>query len=693
MGILKPGPLGRKNKSASRREPKLFGENGKAGSRQKYHRGKPIAFRLFAWALMFFLWGLIALGGLTAYVWLTLDKQGLFQIPDREPGMIILASNGEVVAERGAFFGDEVRIDELPVYVPQAVIAIEDRRFYSHFGVDPIGLLRAAFANFHAGHVVEGGSTITQQLAKNLFLKPDRTIERKLQEMVLALWLEAKYSKDDILQLYLNRVYYGAGATGVEKAAQKYFRKSARDVTIAEAATLAAVLKAPSNYNPITHPEEARARAQEVINDMVEAGFITRTEAKRAIDTPAAVRAVDYVPSSQYIIDWIADQLPDLIGTVKQSIIVETTLDQNLQPIAEKSVRQRVLNEGAKLAVGQGAVVVLNMRGAVLAMVGGKSYIKSQFNRAISAKRQPGSSFKPFVYLTAMDQGMTPDSIEVDEPVRIGDWEPENYKRQYLGPVTLKKALALSLNTVAAKLAVQVGPQNVVSTAHRMGINSELTPNASIALGTSEVTLLEMTTAFTPFANGGRAVLPYVITRITTKDGQIVYERKGNGLGYVISNSSLGAMNLMMRGVVTEGTGRRAQIDGQDIAGKTGTSQDYRDAWFIGYSPYLICGVWVGNDDNSPTRKVTGGSIPAAIWKDIMDPAHRGLQYAALPGEFEANDQTDFAGNGGGGIVGVLRDMFGSLTRGQDYNDQNYAPDQSRTTHDNLRNLPGKKQR
>ena len=369
------------------------------------------------------------------------------------------------------------------------------------------------------------------------------------------------------------------------------------------------------------------------------------------------------MPSTQYIVDWIADQIPELAGSIDQSIIVETTLDQNLQAIAEKSVRQRVNNEGRKLKVGQGAVVVMDMRGAVVAMVGGKSYIRSQFNRAVNAKRQPGSAFKPFVYLTAMDQGMTPESVAVDEPVRIGNWSPENYKRKYLGRVSLTRALSLSLNTVAAKLAAEVGPSNVITTAHRLGINSPLQPNASIALGTSEVSLIEMTTAFAPFANGGRAVLPHVITRIITRDGRIVYERRGDGMGYVVSSSSLGAMNLMMRDVVAEGTGRRAQIQGQDIAGKTGTSQDYRDAWFVGYSAYLVCGVWVGNDDNSPTQKVTGGSIPAAIWKDIMSPAHDGLAYAALPGAYEEEGPVQVASDG---IFDVLRDMFGSSARGDD---------------------------
>jgi penicillin-binding protein 1A len=657
MGIFGLGSH-KRTRAEGRAEPQLFSDRRRpTGGHKLQRRRKPLFFRFVAWGVMLCLWGLIALAGLTVYVWFSLDQQGLFRVPEREPGMILMASNGEVIAERGTFFGDEIRLDEVPPYVPQAVMAIEDRRFYRHFGVDPVGLARAAVSNFRAGHVVEGGSTITQQLAKNLFLKPERTMQRKLQEVVLALWLEAKYTKDDILQLYLNRVYYGAGAIGIEKAAQKYFRKSARDVTLGEAAILAGVLKAPATYNPINHPKAARARAADVIRDMAGAGFITPTEADEALNRPATAKPVEYISASHYLVDWVAEQIPDLIGKLDQSIIVETTLDQNLQRIAEKAVRQRVIKEGSKLNVSQGAAVVLDMRGAVLAMVGGKSYIRSQFNRAVKARRQPGSSFKPFVYLTALDQGMTPDSIAVDEPVRIGDWEPENYKRKYLGRVSLKKAMALSLNTVAAKLAVEVGPANVITTAHRLGINSELVPNASIALGTSEVTLLEMTSAFAPFANGGAAVAPFVVTRIISRDGKIIYERHGGGLGRVVDTWQVGAMNTMLREVVRSGTGKRAQIEGQDVAGKTGTSQDYRDAWFLGYSPYLVCGVWVGNDNNSPTSKVTGGGLPASIWKDIMAPAHAVLDYSPLPGDYQTVAHRSVDQDGG--LFGIFRDMLG----------------------------------
>jgi penicillin-binding protein 1A len=571
--------------------------------------------------------------GATAYVYLNLDERGLFQMPEREPGMMLLSAEGHVVAERGSFFGDEVRIDELPRYLPEAIIAIEDRRFEHHFGIDPIGLARAFKANIDAGRVVQGGSTITQQLAKNLFLKPERTYERKFQEAVLALWLENKYSKDEILQLYLNRTYFGGGAVGVEKAAQKFFGKSARDVTLSEAAILAAVLNAPSALNPVNHPDRAAERARTVIAEMVDAGFISRAEADKAASAHTAIKPSDYIPATQYIVDWVAEQLPELIGEFKESVVVETTIDRRLQELAEQVVRKRLDEEGEALGVSQAAMVVLDMDGGVKALVGGRSYIKSQFNRVVKAKRQPGSSFKPFVYLAALEYGATPDSMAVDQPVTIDGWSPENYKRQYYGAVTLRKAMALSLNTVAAQLGNSVGPYNVVSTARRLGIMSDMHMNASISLGTAEVTLMELTAAYGPFANGGRSVLPHVVTRVTTRDGRVLYERRGGGFGQIVMAYDVSAMNDMLRTVVTSGTGRRAAIAGRDIAGKTGTSQDYRDAWFIGYSAQLVAGVWAGNDDNSPTKRVTGGSLPANIWKDVMEPAHRDLEPLPLPGD------------------------------------------------------------
>ncbi len=584
----------------------------------------------FAFTLALF--GVLGLSAVFGYIWYSLDQNGLLKIPDREPGIMILASDGSVLAEQGSFNGDEARLSELPAYVPQAVIAIEDRRFYYHYGVDPIGLIRAIYTNYRSGRLVQGGSTLTQQLAKNLFLSHDRTLQRKLQEVVLAVWLERNFTKDEILQLYLNRVYFGSGATGIEKAAWTYYQKPASELSVIEAATLAGVLKAPSINNPAANPEAAANRAELVIESMAEEGFISPEDAAEFAERPAKAKAASYRPAKQYIVDWVNEQLPEFVKDYDQSLVVETTIDPGLQANAEASLRKRLSKDGSKLAVSQGALVVLDGSGAVRAMVGGRSYKRSQFNRVTKAKRQPGSSFKPFLFLAALERGYTPDSVEVDEPVRIGGWSPENHRKKYFGPVTLETALAHSLNTVAAKLVMQVGPETVAKVAHRLGITSELGRDASIALGTSEVTLLEMTSAFAPFANGGYPVIPHVVTRVLTKDGKLVYERNGSGMARAIGDGELGGMNRMLRAVVTEGTGTRAAFAGVDIAGKTGTSQDYRDAWFIGYSADLIAGVWVGNDDNSPTKQVTGGRLPADIWRDVMEPAHRGLAPRPLPG-------------------------------------------------------------
>ncbi len=637
MGLFSSG----KRKSRKQKvEPRLFSDNNRrqTSSRRKPARRRSLLGWLFRTAFVLSFWGVVALAGLFGYIWFTLNENGQLKIPDREPGVMLLASDGTLLAEQGSFYGDDARLSDLPDYVPNAVIAIEDRRFRSHFGVDPIGLARAMYTNYRSGRLVQGGSTLTQQLAKNLFLSADRAIWRKLQEVVLAVWLEAHFSKDEILQLYLNRVYYGAGATGIEKAARTYYNKPATELSLMEAATLAGVLKAPTNYSPATHPDRAAERARLVLASMVEAGFITSADAQQAKDSPQTARPSDYVPAKQYIVDWVNEQLPDLIKTYDQSIVIETTIDQSIQTSAEKSLRKRLNEDGAKLSVSQGAVVVLDGAGAVRAMVGGKSYKRSQFNRVTKAKRQPGSAFKPFLYVAAVEQGFTPDTVEVDEPVRYGNWQPENYRQKYLGSVTLEKALALSLNTIAAKLVMAVGPDAVVAVAHRFGITSELSDDPSIALGTSEVTPLELTAAFVPFSNGGVPVVPYGVTRISTRDGRVLYERSGAGFPPAISSHDLGAMNRMLQAVVSWGTGKKAAFPGFPIGGKTGTSQDYRDAWFVGYTSDLVAGVWVGNDDNSPTKRVTGGSLPALIWRDVMEPAHQGLTPHPLPGGDQGGD-------------------------------------------------------
>ncbi|MBI2717954.1 MAG: PBP1A family penicillin-binding protein [Rhizobiales bacterium] len=634
------GPFSKRKKSSKGRgrrprvEPRLFAgeERSRAAPRQPARPRRGIKSFILGWTLKLGLAGTLMLALLFGYIWFSLDQKGLLKIPDREPGVMVLAADGTRLAEQGSFFGDDVRLAELPDYVPNAIIAIEDRRFYLHYGVDPIGLTRAIVTNFRSGRLVQGGSTLTQQLAKNLFLTPERTLERKLQEVVLAVWLETRYSKAEILQLYLNRVYFGGGAVGIEKAAEAYYRKPARELTIAEAATLAGLLKAPTSYSPVLHPEAAAERMRLVLNSMVDTGAITPEEAQNAIDAPAAVVASDYVPATQYILDWVSEQLPDLVKDNSQSIVVETTIDPALQANAEKSLRKRLNTEGAKLGASQGAFVALDTSGAIKAMVGGKSYRRSQFNRVSKAKRQPGSAFKPFLYLAALEKGFTPDSVEVDGPVTIGGWSPENYKQKYLGPVTLRTALAMSLNTVAVRLIAKVGPAAVAGVARRLGIVSALGQDDSLALGTSVVTPLELTSAFVPFANGGRPVVPYAITRITARDGRVLYQRSGSGFDTAIAPGDLGDMNDMLRAVVTEGTARKAQFGDFMIAGKNGTSQDYRDAWFIGYTSYLVAGVWVGNDDNSPTLKVTGGLIPAEIWRDAMEPAHAGLVPEPLPG-------------------------------------------------------------
>jgi penicillin-binding protein 1A len=625
----------KKQRGKGRSEPRLFADEPAPRGRNGKKPVKPrrsFFWWLFKWTFVLGFWGSVAAAGLFALTWFSLEQKGLFQIPEREPGIMILASDGSEIAEQGTFFGDAVNMAELPDYVPNAIIAIEDRRFYSHYGVDPIGISRALVRNAMRGQMREGGSTLTQQLAKNLFLSHERTFSRKAQELVFAMWLEAKFSKDEILQLYLNRVYFGGGANGIDKASRTFYGKSAYELTLMEAATLAGVLKAPTTYNPARNPEEAAARAKLVLANMVQEGFVTKEEAQDAVDNPSKATTSNFTPATQYAVDWISGQLPLLIKKQTQSLIIETTIEPNLQANAENALRKRLADNGKKLNVSQGAVVTMDGTGAIRALVGGRSYKRSQFNRATEAKRQPGSAFKAFVYLAAMENGYRPDSVEVDEPVKIGNWSPENYKRKYLGTVSLDQAYALSLNTIAVKLTAQMTPASVTQVAKRLGITSKLGQDASIALGTSEVSLLDMTTAFTPFANGGRAVEPYIVNRILSRDGTVLYTRGGDGLGQVIGDRELGDMNAMMRQVILTGTGTKARFDGQDMGGKTGTSQDYRDAWFVGYTPYLVTGVWMGNDDNTPTRKVTGGSLPALVWHDIMQRAHTDMPEIPLPG-------------------------------------------------------------
>jgi penicillin-binding protein 1A len=571
--------------------------------------------------------------GALAFVAATLPPIQSLEVPKRPPTIEIAGIDGRPLVSRGEMSGTDVPLRELPPYLPKAFVAIEDRRFYNHFGIDPTGLGRAVLANLLHRHVSQGGSTITQQLAKNLFLTQERTLWRKMQELVLALWLEHKLSKSQILELYLNRVYFGAGAYGVEAAAQRYFGKSARQVKIAEAAMLAGLVKSPSRLAPNRNPAGAEHRAQAVLIAMSELGFVTDAAAKSAVAQPAhAIKSIAG-GSINYVADWIMDVLDDLVGRVEQDLVVETSIDPVLQAAAETALNEELALKGQRFEVSQGAIIAMTPEGAVRAMVGGKSYAESQYNRAVAAKRQPGSAFKPFVYLTALERGLSPETVREDKPIVLKGWKPENYSHEYHGPVTLTQALALSLNTVSVRLTLEFGPVAVARTAYRLGISSKLEPNPSLALGTSEVSLIELVSAYAPFANGGNAVAAHVIERVRTRTGnRILFAHAPQSLGRIIEGRYVAMMNSMMRETLLMGTAQKAQLPGWPAAGKTGTSQDFRDAWFVGYTSHLVTGVWLGNDDSSPMRKATGGGLPVEIWSRVMRAGHQGKAVAALPG-------------------------------------------------------------
>ena len=595
-------------------------------------KGRSALSRLFYWGAVLTLWMVIAGIGTLVWVGIRLPPIQSLEIPKRPPSVLIVGANGATLATRGDMGGAAVQLRELPDYVPKAFIAIEDRRFYSHHGVDPFGIIRALIADVLRRGASQGASTITQQLAKNLFLTQERTVSRKLQEMVLAFWLEHRFSKAQILELYLNRVYFGSGAYGIEGAARRYFGKPARQLTLAEAALLAGLVQSPSRLAPTRNPDGAERRARVVLNDMAEQKLIGEDAVRSALAHPARAVKPAGADSVNYVADWIMDAVDDLVGRFDQDIVVETSIDPALQGAAERALADALAQKGEKLGIGEGALVAMTPDGVVRALVGGKSYADSQFNRAIAAKRQPGSAFKPFVYLTALEHGLTPDTVREDGPITLKGWKPENYEHQYMGPVTLTQALANSLNTVAVRLTLEFGPAAVIRTAYRLGINSLLEPNASIALGTSEVSVLELVTAYATFANGGFAISPHVVERVRGADGKTLYARSSQNLGRIVDPRYVAMMNAMMHETLVSGTAHKADLPGWPAAGKTGTSQDYRDAWFIGYTSHLVTGVWLGNDDNTPTHKATGGGLPVEIWSRFMKTAHQGVPPAALPG-------------------------------------------------------------
>jgi penicillin-binding protein 1A len=482
---------------------------------------------------------------------------------------------------------------------------------------------------------VQGGSTITQQLAKNIILNSERTLWRKMSELVLALWLETRLSKPDILELYLNRVYFGFGAYGVEGASRRFFDKSARDLTMAEAAVLAGLLKAPSRYSPAWNPGLARQRGESVLARMVEAGFVSPIEAQ--LNPVAEVRFAELQvmrgeTGVEYAVDAALERLPVLIAGNDKEIVVETTIDARLQRRAQQIVHDLVASEGKNLDATQAALVLLDMQGGIVALVGGVSYGDSQFNRALKAKRQPGSAFKPFIYLAALESGLTPDSVVSDAPVHARGWHPRNFDGRYKGAVTLREALARSINTVAVRLAMTVGVRKTAETAHRLGIVSELRTDATLALGTSEVTLLELTSAYGAFASGGRLIEPHIVRQVRTGAGRILYQRPGTRQRTVAAAQHIGALNDMLNAALIFGTGKRAALPMHPACGKTGTAQEFRDAWFIGYTAHFVAGVWVGNDDRRAMKRVMGGTLPARIWHDVMVLAHEGRTPLPLPG-------------------------------------------------------------
>jgi penicillin-binding protein 1A len=603
-----------------------------ASSRRAAKPRRSLIGRLIYWSLVIGVWGVLGLAGLIAYYASQLPPIDQLAIPKRPPNIAILAADGSLLANRGDTGGAAVHLSELPPYLPAAFVAIEDRRFYSHFGIDPVGILRAMVRDLTGAGGMQGGSTLTQQLAKNLFLTQERTLSRKIQEAILALWLERKYSKDQILELYLNRVYFGSGAYGVEAASERYFGKSAKMVNLSEAAVLAGLMKSPARLAPNHNIKAANERAAQVITAMAEQGHITEAMAKLALSSPAQLVRQKGSGSVNYAADYVMDMLDDTVGAIDEDIVVTTTIDPKMQAEGERALTDELNAKGAKFGVAQGALVALDPDGAIKALIGGRNYADSQFNRAVSAKRQPGSSFKPFVYLTALERGLTPDSVREDAPITIKGWNPENYSRKYLGEVTLTQALSKSLNTVAVRLGQEVGPKAIVRTAHRLGIASDLEPNASIALGTSEVTPLELVTAYAAFANGGIGVQPHVITRVRTANGKQLYARRNANNGRVIEPQYVAMMNSMLEQTLQKGgTAEKADLPGWQAAGKTGTSQDWRDAWFIGYTSDLIAGVWLGNDDNEPTKKSSGGNLPVEIWSRFMKAALQGVPVAGLP--------------------------------------------------------------
>ena len=563
--------------------------------------------------------GLVLLFGFALYSIATLPIGGGLQVEATQSALTFEGAQGDVFATRGVFKGDKLTAADLAPHLAQAIVAIEDRRFYQHNGIDLWGILRAGWRNTQAGGIREGGSTITQQLARLMYLTPERTLRRKVQEAILAVWLENQLKKEDILLRYLNTAYFGAGAYGVDAAARRYFGKKAPELSLGEAAMLAGLVRAPSQLAPTRNFGGARERQELVLQAMVETKAITPAEAEAARAQSVRLRTPpETPPGTNYFVDMVAGDVRRLLGSSSGDLTLRTTLNLELQRVAEGVIARRLEAEGAKKNVSQASLVALGKDGAILAMVGGRDYEASQFNRATQAKRQAGSLFKLFVYLTALQRGYSPQSVVVDRPTQIGEWEPQNYSGGFRGSMTLRNAFVHSINTIAVQLGDDVGIPAVIDTAKRMGVQSTLPAVPSLALGAAEVTLLEMTRAFGSVAAGSQ-LEPYSVRSIAGNSQQALYAKTGSGTEFTGQLAASRAMMLdLLQGVVNEGTGKAARFPNIPVAGKTGTTQEYRDAWFIGFTPDIVVGVWVGNDDNAPMNRVVGGDLPASIWHDFV---------------------------------------------------------------------------
>lgn len=599
-------------------------------------RGRPILKWSLVVSFILTLFGLLA-----AWLFWQSLYRGMPSLPataelwdaNREPAIEYVDRSGKTIAIRGPRYGRAVKIDELPPHVPRAFIAAEDKRFYQHDGADTQAMARAAWANIISGRTVSGASTITQQLVKNLVLSPEQTLKRKAQEIRLARALEEQLSKNEILELYLNRVYFGSGFYGLGAASRFYFGKDPQDLTLAEASLLATLPKAPSRLALDDNMEGARQRQVYVLTEMLQAGFITSESAQIALESSVTLAPEpEQDPQFGYILDAVTERANELLPELPDDLVITLTIDAELQAEISAALEARMSDEEEEAEADQTAAVLMNREGHVLALYGGRDYLANQFNRAAQARRQPGSAFKPFVFAAALEDGISPYDVRIDQPVTIDDWSPKNFSRAYMGPVTIAEALRDSLNTIAALLAQEVSLESVISTARKFGIGADLKPFPSIALGSQEVTLWELTRAYGPFMTGGRRVDPYLIEKIETTRGDVVYQRPEYDAARVYERALSETMTAMLADVIRSGTGKAASVEGWPLAGKTGTSQSSRDAWFVGYSSELLGGIWTGNDDDTPMNGVTGGGLPARLWSDMMTIAHAGRSPSLLRG-------------------------------------------------------------